>query len=43
MEQKRAVAEGERAGRGPSPCKKIPLPCKYLIKIIKKKFHPTNL
>jgi hypothetical protein len=37
------VAEGERAGRGPGPCKEMPLPCKYLIKIIIKKFDPFNL
>jgi hypothetical protein len=31
------VAEGGGAGRGPDPCKEMPLPCKYLIEIIIKK------
>jgi hypothetical protein len=35
---------GGRGGwQGPGPCKEMPLPCKYLIEIIKKKIDPFNL
>jgi hypothetical protein len=38
-----AVAEGGRAGRGPGPCKEMPLPCKYLIKVTYCKEMPLKV